>query len=77
MPRAVVTPENLSKDFTLSAVRLDGPVGLNLGPQFKRDDVSGQITVEVGATLLDPQFSDYGSIADGVFLAADYGTIAA
>jgi hypothetical protein len=66
MPRSVVTPENLSKDFVLTPARADGPVGLNLGPEFKRQSVSGLITVELGLTALGAT-----STGAAVFTAAD------
>lgn len=49
MPRRVVTPENLSRDFDINTAREDGPVGLNLNPaQFVRDPETGQISTVGG-----------------------------
>jgi hypothetical protein len=46
MPRRVVTPENLSRDFIIDLEREDGPVGLNLDPaHFQRDPETGEIRV--------------------------------
>lgn len=59
MPRRVVTPENLSLDFTVNPLRSDGPVGLNLGSMFARTPVTGEITVPISAAELVAAFDTY------------------
>lgn len=72
--RAVVTPENLSKDFAVDTTVLDGrPVKLNLSKRlFSRDPTSGEIAT---SNLARATVVGYGSVAsmkaDTTLLAGD------
>lgn len=67
--RQVITPENLSDDFTVDLDREDGPLGLNLHTDYFERDEEGRIK------HIPPALPTLGALDDTDLTGASAGEV--